>query len=169
MKTINILVGQKGSGKTYIGKLLQDNLNIPFLRVEDVCLKIKKDRDVFDKNYIAESFMQIEKEIRKLLNTTDQLTIESTGAAVEFTQMLENLKKDFIVKLIKVDTDSELCIQRVRDRDNKNHIPVSDERVSEINKLAVRKIFDFDLIINNNCKTDKEILNEIKKIISTTA
>lgn len=38
VKRIYILIGPKGSGKTYIGTPLQDQLHIPFLRVEDIAL-----------------------------------------------------------------------------------------------------------------------------------
>ena len=164
MKKVNILIGLKGSGKTYIGQLLQDKLNIPFLRVEDICLKIKAGREINDENYISEVFEQIESEVRKLLLTKDQLTIESTGSVPQFDKMLHNLKKDFIVKLIKIDTDPSLCFKRVTLRGRTNHIPVSDEQVIEINKMADQRKFDFDLVIENNSKTDKELLEELNEL-----
>ena len=164
MKKVIILIGLKGSGKTYIGQLLQDKLNVPFLRVEDICLKIQSGRQITDTNYISEVFVQIEAEIRKLLSSIDNLTIESTGSVIQFDQMVSNLKKDFNVKLIKVDTDPALCFQRVKTRDKKNHIAVSDDQVIEINNNSFKKKFDFDLIIENNNKTDKELLDALVKV-----
>jgi len=164
MKTINILIGLKGSGKTYIGQLLQSEYNIPFLRVEDICLKIKADRDVFDKEYISETFNLNEKEIRHQLQSVNELTIESTGAASEFDLMLKNLEKDFIVRLIKINTNPLICLQRVKSRDLKAHIAVSDEKVIEINKLAAQKSYTYDLIISNEDKSDEDILNELSQM-----
>jgi shikimate kinase len=158
MKNINILIGSKGSGKTHIGELLERKNKIPFLRVENICLKIKRNRSVTDKEYIIEVFQSIEKEIRLQLNDKDQLTIETTASALEFDTMLSNLKKDFMVKLVKIDTDALLCLQRVKCRESKNHIPVSDEIVQEINQISAQKQYNFDLIISNNNKTDNEIL-----------
>ena len=158
IKTINILIGLKGSGKTYIGQLLQESYNIPFLRVEDICLKIKANRDVFDKEYISETFNLIEKEIRHQLQSVNELTIESTGAASEFDLMLKNLEKDFIVRPIKINTNPLICLQRVKSRDLKAHIPVSDEKVNEINKLAAQKSYNYDLVIANDDTSDEDIL-----------
>lgn len=165
MKKVNILVGLKGSGKTYIGKLLQDKLNIPFLRVEDICLRINAGREINNKAYISEAFEQIEAEIRKKLASSDQITIESTASASQFDNMVLSLRKDFIVKLVKIDTDPNLCLQRVKTRDLKNHIPVSDEQIIEINKVSAMRTFDFDLIIENNNKTDKELIEELNKLV----
>jgi shikimate kinase len=165
MKKINILVGLKGSGKTYIGKLLQDKLNIPFLRVEDICLRINAGREINNKAYISEAFEQIEAEIRKKLASSNQITIESTASASQFDNMVLSLRKDFIVKLVKIDTDPNLCLQRVKTRDLKNHIPVSDEQIIEINKVSAMRTFDFDLIIENNNKTDKELIEELNKLV----
>jgi shikimate kinase len=165
MKKVNILVGLKGSGKTYIGKLLQDKLNIPFLRVEDICLRINAGREINNKAYISEAFEQIEAEIRKKLASSNQITIESTASASQFDNMVLSLRKDFIVKLVKIDTDPNLCLQRVKTRDLKNHIPVSDEQIIEINKVSAMRTFDFDLIIENNNKTDKELIEELNKLV----
>jgi dephospho-CoA kinase len=102
--------------------------------------------------------------IRKTLFSVDQLTIEATGSVIQFDQMVHNLKKDFIVKLIKVDTDPELCLQRVKARDQQNHIPVSDKQVIDINKISAQRTFDFDLIVPNNSQTDNELLEELSQL-----
>jgi shikimate kinase len=164
MKTIYILIGLKGSGKTYIGTLLQNKRNIPFLRVEDICLKIKADRKIDDQDYISEAFEKIETEIRKKLLSVNQLTIESTASAIQFDQMVFNLRKDFVVKLIKIETDPKLCMQRVRTRDQENHISVSDEEVTQINTISAQRKFDFDLTIQNNFKSDNELLDELSRL-----
>lgn len=169
MKIVNILIGQKGSGKTYIGELLQDKLNIAFLRVEDLCLKIKAGRQITDKNYVTEVFQEIESEIRHQLKNKNELTIESTASVIEFDTMLSHLKKDFIVKLIKIDTNPALCIDRVKNRNKVNHVAVSDDMVVEINNLSNQKKYDFDLIINNNDTTNDIILNSWKQIDQSTA
>ena len=163
MKTINILIGPKGSGKTYIGQMLQNRLGISFLRVEDICLRIKAGRQVTDSKYIAETFQEIEKEVRKQLKTKDALTIESTASVKEFDTMLINFKKDFIVRLIKIHTSPALCLERVVNRDKSNHIDVSDDMAAEINKLSLQKSYDYDLIIDNDFTTDEIILESWKK------
>lgn len=163
MKTVYVLIGLKGSGKTYAGKLLSERLAIPFLRVEDIFLKLRSNNPLEDQNYITRGYENVEKEIRSLLNGFDELTIESTGIAIQFREMISNLKKDYDVKLIKIDTDPELCIKRVKSRNRSGHIPVSDEMLIEINKLSESISYDYDLIFKNNNKTDDELIFEFIK------
>lgn len=163
MKMAYILIGPKGSGKSYIGQLLQRNEGIPFLRVEDIWLTIERRPD--DTNYISEGFNQVEKEIRRQFQTIDHLIIESTAVVSAFDKMVQNLKNDFIVKLIRVDADSQLCLQRIKMRDKKMHIPVSEEMIFKINNLVAQKKYAFDYVISNNYKSDKDILNEWSKFM----
>ena len=164
MKTVYILIGLKGSGKTYIGNLLSERLSIPFLRVENIFLKIETVNPLTDQNYISSGFRNVENEIRSLLLNIDQLTIESTGIAVQFETMVSNLKKDFIVKLIKISTDPELCYRRVKNRDQSDHISISDDQLLEINKLAAKVSLDYDLIIHNNNQMDEDIIEQFRKM-----
>jgi len=163
MKTVYVLIGLKGSGKTYTGKLLSERLAIPFLRVEDIFLKLKAINPPEDQNYVSRGYENVESEIRSLLTGFDELTIESTGIAFQFRKMITNLKEDFDVKLIKIDTDPELCIKRVKSRKRSGHIPVSDEMLTEINKLSESISYDFDLILKNNNITYDELIFEFIK------
>lgn len=165
MKTLYILIGLKGSGKTFIGKLIEDKFAIPFLRVENIFKNIKRDRHYSDEGYIKEGFARLEKEIRNRFEDADSLTIESTGLTDEFRNMLESLRKDFSVKLIKIEAESELCLKRVKERDNKEHINVSYSDVEKINKLAIKVNFNYDLVMDNNSKTNEEIIKDLLKVI----
>ena len=158
MKTVYVLIGLKGSGKTYTGKLLSERLAIPFLRVEDIFLKLKTTNPPDDLNYITRGYENVENEIRSLLTGFEELTIESTGIALQFREMIAHLKKDYDVKLIKIDTDPELCYERVKWRNQSGHILVSDEMLTEINKLSENVCYDYDLILKNNSASDDELI-----------
>ena len=54
IKQIIILIGLKGSGKTYIGTLIQEKVGIKFFRVENVWLSFKSER--LSNEYILEGF-----------------------------------------------------------------------------------------------------------------
>lgn len=165
MKTLYVLIGLKGSGKTFISKLLESRLNIPFLRVENIFLGIKKDRHYLDKDYIKEGFNLLEDEIRKQLEIYSPLTIESTGTADEFKGMINNLRKNINVKLIKIEANPDLCIERVMNRDSRDHVNVSDKDVSMINELAMKQEFEYDLVIDNDCALEENILFEFEKFL----
>lgn len=47
-KYIFVLIGQKGSGKSLTGSIINDLYGITFVRVEDIAKKIKKDRSITD-------------------------------------------------------------------------------------------------------------------------
>jgi shikimate kinase len=152
------LIGLKGSGKTYIGNLLSERLSIPFLRIEDIFLKIKTNDTLGDQNYISAGYKNVESEIRKRLSACNQITIESTGIALQFKEMIFRLKKDYSVKLVKIEADPDLCLKRIKSRDQSQHIAVSDDKIIEINKRAQSVSFDYDLVIDNNAATDDEII-----------
>jgi len=166
-KRIYILIGPKGSGKTYIGTLLQDQLHIPFLRVEDIALRVKKDRNYTDAGYIQEVFQGIETAVRETLVTENALVFESTGLTEAFDQMLLRLQRDFQVTLIRIKTASDACLSRVRSRDQSIHINVSDDHVRAINAQVMDKVFAFDGEIDNTEASAEDILHTFKKIVET--
>ena len=61
MKQVIILIGLKGSGKTYIGRLMQEELGINFFCVEDVWKTLKSER--LTDEYIREGFSSVEKKL----------------------------------------------------------------------------------------------------------
>ncbi|MEZ4810051.1 MAG: hypothetical protein R2819_06790 [Allomuricauda sp.] len=165
-KTIYLLLGPKGSGKTFIGTLIQDTFSIKFVRVEDWALKVKRGRNIGDDSYLREVFETIENGIRSELLEQDKVVFESTGLTEYFDHMLNRLRKEFKLVTIKVMAEEGLCLERVNTRDRSIHINVSDDEVRRINRLAVDKELPCDFSITNNIKTEKELLVELRKILS---
>ncbi|MCK6692936.1 MAG: ATP-binding protein [Thermoanaerobaculia bacterium] len=158
MKRIFILIGPKGSGKSFIGSSIQESLGIRFLRVEDIALQVKNNRAFNHPDYVKDVFSAIEQAVRAQLQAADEVVFESTGLTEYFDRMLESLQKDFEVKLIRIAADQETCLERVKQRDQSVHVPVSDEHVLQINAQAIDKRFPFDLIIENNRRDIAEIV-----------
>ncbi|MBT31966.1 MAG: hypothetical protein CMO01_20090 [Thalassobius sp.] len=164
-KTIYLLLGQKGSGKTFIGYLFEKHFQIKFIRVEDWAKQIKKDRQIDNESYLAEVFSAIEKGIRTTLTECDQLVFESTGLTIYFDQMLSNLKRDYKVVTIQILADPNLCLNRVKTRNQSIHINVSDDQVNAINTQVLQKQFETDFIIDNNQQTEGAIKTMIAEIL----
>jgi len=162
IKHVIVLIGLKGSGKTYIGTLIQDKLGIKFFRVEDIWLSLTTAR--LSDEYIIEGFGIVEKELDRLLIDSDWITIESTGTTDYFSKFLNKLKSRYDVKLVKIQTNPELCLKRVKSRDSSLHVPVSDDIVDKINRDALKVDLNYDLIVNNENSTDKEIIESIQEI-----
>ena len=163
MKTIFVLTGPKGCGKTYIGTLLEQELGIPFFRVENLWLGVKEER--FSDSYVKKGFSLVEREIDSRCKETGRLITESTAAHEEFYDFLVRLKRKYHVKLICIAAPPDLCLARIKTRDPLIHIPVSDDRVEEINRKALSADLSFDLVIQNEQKTDEEIIEDFSSLL----
>jgi shikimate kinase len=157
-KQVIILVGPKGSGKTFIGTLIQKETGIHFLRVEDIWLSLKSER--LSNEYIMEGFNLVKQSIDQLLTSTNRIIIESTGTSGHFFNFLDNLRSSYEVKLVKIVASPEVCVNRIRSRDSSLHVPVSDDMVSLINQAALETDLIYDLIIDNE-KSSNELIIEM--------
>jgi shikimate kinase len=164
-KKIYLLIGQKGSGKSFIGANMEKRFGITFIRVEDWAKQIKKDRAVENETYLKQVFEMIEKGVRESLKQIDKVVFESTGLTDYFDQMLENLKKDFHVITIGIYADGKTCLDRVKNRDQSIHINISDDQVTVINDKVRQKHFQTDHKINNEAMTEEELVGQIEKIL----
>lgn len=164
-KNIYLLIGPKGSGKSWIGSLLEREFGIKFIRVEDWAKQTKRDRAVDDEAYLRQVFESIEKGIRSSLMTTNQLFFESTGLTEYFDRMYHSLKKDFRVVTIGIIADPKTCLERVKTRDQKIHINISDDQVHRINEMVQTRDFPTDFRLINQSKTQQDVIEELEYII----
>lgn len=151
-----MLVGPKGSGKTHIGTLVNQHTDIVFLRVEPFWLSLKPDEDGWKK---------VEAAIDAIFQKQDKVMIESLGIGEGFGKFHASLAEKYSIRMIRVYADLETCFTRVKTRNNAEHIPVSDDRVAEFNKIASVVTYDWDLEIDNNGPaSDKDIINAIQSL-----
>ena len=168
MKHMDLLIGPKGSGKSFIGELFQRRFRIPFVRVESWVREMKRDRAVDDENYVREVFQVIEDGIAQELNEKDPIVCESTGVTASFDKMLSNLQSKYKVVLIRVKADKEICLHRVKTRDQSIHINVSDSDVHKINDAVEQKQLVCDFEINNNAASEAQLMATIAAIVAET-
>lgn len=168
-KTLHILIGPKGAGKTFIGSLLQQELGIPFLRVEDIALSVKRERSHQDESYVREVFEAIERAVRERLRTTHELVIESTGLTPAFDAMLARLEQDLSVNLVRVRAGAELCLSRVKRRDQSLHVDVSDAHVQQINQMVAAKAWPFKGEIDNSSADEAQLIRAFELAVGRKA
>ena len=162
-KTIYVLIGPKGSGKTHIGNLLERAFDIAFLSVEKLGLANIPESKLTGFDLLKEGFHQEEAEIDRILTATDAMSFESTGAADYFYVVLGRLRSKYDVKLLRIYSPLETCYQRVHDRDQTAHIPVSDELLRSINEKAAGVDLAWDLQIDNSePMPESEILEQFR-------
>lgn len=153
-KILYMLIGPKGAGKTYIGTLVSHHTDIQFIRVESIWLSLQPGENGWKK---------VEQTIDQSFETHSKVMIESLGAGEEFARFHASLKKKYTLKMIRVYTDLETCLARVKNRSSADHISISDEKVEQYNQIAAAVVYDWDLEINNNdLATDEEILTAIQ-------
>ena len=163
-KHIILLLGPKGSGKSFIGSLIQKHLGIPFLLVEKWLKDLRNNRDLDDKNYLEQVFNTIESGVRNELAKNDTVAFESTGLTPYFDQMLDRLQGDYNVTCVKVIADIEVCLERIGQRDASLHIPVTEEEILEINQQHATKNFNYHFEIVNEGKSEAELVDVLREL-----
>lgn len=155
-KYLYVLVGLKGSGKSYIGALIGKSTDIHFFRVEDVWLALKPGENGWER--VAE-------EIDRQFAAHDKVMIETLGVGEGFAGFHAALQQKYALKYIHVVAGLDECLARVQTRDKRIHIAVSDEKVIEYNRAAAQVKMKWDLEIDNNhFGRDQEIIDAILSI-----
>lgn len=148
-KRVFILVGPKGSGKSFLGKYLEGQAGIRFLRVEDIWIKLKGET-ISGQDFEREGCKRVVKAVAELLKTCNSISIESIGASKVFNAQVDAIKGFADVILIRIRVPLELCLKRVKERDPATHLNVSDERLEELNKMAADFEVEWDLEFENS-------------------
>lgn len=156
--TVLLLVGPKGSGKTFIGSLIRDRLGVPFLRAEPIFLENLRSSRLTGPARDAEGFARVHAEVTRWLARSPQVALESTGASDAFFPFLSALRARHRVLLISVRAPPAACLERVQTRDPAAHIDVSDDDVVAINDRATRVRLAWDLEIDNGGPASPEAI-----------
>lgn len=135
-KRVIALVGPKGAGKSTIGSLLGERLGVHFVRVEPLILDLRACLGADHPELERQGFALVLSAITDALAEHDAVCFESTGASRHFSWLLSELEQLAHVLFVRVVASREQCAVRVRSRDSSVHIPVSDDRLEEINAAA---------------------------------
>ena len=149
-KTVFLLVGAKGSGKTYIGCLLEKALGICFIRVEQRLMEFLESRPSHSRD-LANDGYDLELEwIDEALSEHHEVICEATGSSRFLSQYLNDIRKKYDLKLIRVVCPLDICFARVKRRSKKHQFTVTDEKVQEINAASHNVKLSWDLEIDNS-------------------
>lgn len=148
-RSVLILVGPKGAGKTHVGTLVESELGVRFLRVEPIFLENMRSSRLTGTARDAEGYAKVLAAVDSVLSREPGVVIESTGASEAFPAFLDALRSRYEVRLVAIRAPLDRCLERVRSRDRTDHIPVSDERVAEINSRAEAVELPWDLELDN--------------------
>ena len=141
MNRIYVLVGPKGSGKSYVGRLLNSEFGIEFLAIEEIFVKLQGTG--VSTPYIQEKGYEIvEERVLEILNRGNAASFEITVFMPASKNLLSRLELNAHIELVQVYAPPELCLERIKARDSTKHIEISEERIAEINRLSVEQHVD---------------------------
>jgi ATP-dependent protease HslVU (ClpYQ) ATPase subunit len=155
-KTVIMLIGPKGSGKTHIGLVLEKKTDIPFLRVEPIWLSLPAGQD---------GWCEVKRAIHDHLVENDMVIIESLGISDGFKRLHHNIEQKYAIKYVRIMASPETCLERVRNRSKSDHIHVSEEEIEQYNRIAVQVNLPWELeILNDPPLSEVEIIALISRI-----
>ena len=166
LKYIFVFMGPKGSGKTFLCRLIEERLGIKFLDTESVFKSIQTEGITTEEN-IIKAYAIIEKEIEKYLPDSDSITFESTGIADEFWRMIKRLKKKYSVKFISVYAPENICLQRIRTRNQEEHISIDETAVRQVNMLCGSLEYDSAMRVFTANPDNEKFLRDFELLLKT--
>lgn len=162
------LIGFMGSGKTHWGKLLAQQLQLPFYDLDEEIVKLEKlsIQQIFqDKG--EEYFRFKEKELLEaLIEDHDKVVVSCGGGTPCFFNNIEVMKR--YGKVLWLNTHIDTLVQRLikgkQQRPILKNISDDELKVFIVKKMQERKLYydQADLMVHEEVATIESLLNSIK-------
>ena len=78
--------------------------------------------------------------------------------------LLNRLELHAHLEIIQVYAPLELCLERIKNRDETKHIEISEVKIAEINELSVNQHLDSRFRIDTSEMNDEEILGQFRTV-----
>ena len=161
MKNI-VLVGLMGAGKSSVGKLLAQKLNLSFVDTDELIEKKEniKISDIFSK-YGEQYFRDLENKVISDLATKTSLVISTGGGSVQNINNLNALKETGFVIYLKAAPD--ILFERIKN-DNSRPLLKTSNPLETLENLLKKRETNYsmaDFIIDTNNKTIDGIISLI--------
>ena len=170
MKQVLVLVGPKGAGKSTIGHILATDLGLHFLRVEPIFLDVRAQLGASHSQFEAAGFQAVLNALHEALGRHDILCFETTGASVHVSWLLEALRQEARVLLVRILAAPDQCLTRIRARDASIHIPVSDDQIARINAVAFTVALPWNAELDNRGPLDRTfIVSTVRSLLTASA
>ncbi|WP_457626582.1 shikimate kinase [Persephonella sp.] len=159
MKNI-YLVGFMGSGKSTVGKILAEKLNMRFVDVDEIIEKEegRKIPEIF-KEKGEEYFRELERKALERLSKEEDLVVSTGGGLGADRENMEKMKKSGLV--VWLDVSFEEILRRCRGDTDR---PLLNQPIDKVKKLYRNRIPVYRLShihIKTDHKTPEEIAEEI--------
>lgn len=167
MKQVLVLVGPKGAGKSTIGQILAADLGLCFLRVEPLFLEVRNRLGASHPQLESAGFQAVQSAALEVLDRADILCFETTGASTHVAPLLDALRSQARVLLVRVLAAPDQCLTRIHSRDASIHIPVSDDQIESINAFAHTVALPWAAVLDNRGPLDREdIVSTVRRLLT---
>jgi shikimate kinase len=153
---IIVLVGPKGSGKTYLGLRMRDELGFHYLEVERIWLELKAERNLSRQAFDREGIRRVLLAIASSLTASSNLVIDSTGAAPWFDEFAQRLKDLARVEFVKVVVPLDECLRRIARRDASIHLPASRNVIERAHAISAALELPWVDVVSNGTEVDAD-------------
>lgn len=162
-KIVYVLIGPKGSGKSHVGRLLEKELNISFLPIEAIFVGLQK-TGISTPAIQEQGYAMVEARVLEILVTKQAVSFELTVLTPASKNLLTRLGRQTQVELIQVYAPPDICLIRIRNRDQASHIEISEERIIEINRISASQQIDVRLQIDTSQLNEAQILEQFTAV-----
>jgi dephospho-CoA kinase len=163
MKEVFLLVGPIASGKSYIGRLIENYFDIPFFEYEDIFIEEQKNHP---NDFLKLAEPMAEKAIFDFLDRKGKICFENTMVRPYALEIFRKLQQIADVRIIYVNTPIDLTMKRLEQRPKSTHVKWSPEELSNIYDDSKKINLDYDLVLNNTNSSDEEIKHNLQELMS---
>jgi shikimate kinase len=158
-------MGPPGSGKTYVGHLLQERLGLTFIEGEAELLREYGSTENFIRHK-AEALRRYFDRLRSIqVRSGGVVAFESTGLS-DRAQLLA-LVAEAGCALVRVEASRESSVSRVAGREPGRNF--TNEGAAEFFDYWHREVaptYEFDAVIRNETESDDDIVEQVRSLLS---
>jgi len=134
-----VLIGYRGAGKTSISNELSKLTGMKVTSTDgEIKKKVKMDLDVFIVKYGWKKFRDIEIEVVKNLENSNEIIIDCGGGVVENNDNIKSLKQNGVVFWLKAPVN--VLAERIKDAGNRPSITGKKSFTEEIGEVLARRM-----------------------------
>ena len=144
-----VLVGPKGSGKSHLGRMLEAEFEIRYVRIEEIWQELKTRRsDFLSQDYIREGRALTLEALRATLQK-GSVCIEASGVADDWAEYVTALRQLAPIIFVRVTASLDACRIRARDRDHSLQVPIDLDLFEAINWQSIDVQMDWAVTLIN--------------------
>lgn len=164
MKKHIYLIGYMGSGKTTIGKLLSERLNLPLLEMDEIIserfgMTISEIFDAFGED----AFRSAEEDLLLEISTLEEASVVSCGGGVVLSENNRKILRDSGIAVL-LQADPVEIYNRLKSNNDRPLVSGNNklEKISKIYEARLPLYIETaEVIIDTDNKTPEDILNEL--------